>query len=147
VGPAPGQTADPPAACALRRRVRTLRGPPERRHGLRLLSLDVFDDGVCVHLHLAREGRADGGGFAALPDEVGSGAIPYETHRPPMLRLEDDRGTPYRWIPQGAGWSSELHHRDGPFARVFTSVHAGMVPPDATVLRLASDRTAFELPL
>ena len=35
----------------LRRRLRTVPGPPERRNGLRLLSLDIFDDGVCAHVH------------------------------------------------------------------------------------------------
>jgi hypothetical protein len=131
----------------LDRFVRCVPGPPERRRGLRLLSVDLFEDGVAVHLHLARNGRDTDGFFRPLPDEIEPGAQ-FALRRGHILAsLEDDLGTVYRGLGGGGGGSGSIN-ADGPLVRHHGSAFAPAVPVAATRLNVRVDGdVSFEVEL
>jgi hypothetical protein len=77
--------------------VAVLPGPPERRLGWRVMSVELHPTLVLVHYDFARIGRAADGSWTLLPDEVdgpaaGAAWIDAEAVE---LGLSDDAGTPY----------------------------------------------------
>ena len=115
----------------LERFLRCVPGPAARRRGIRVLAVDIFEDGVCVHVHVARGGRAGDLGAAPLPDEVEPGAsfARYE----PGIELEDDLGTSYRGMSGGGGGGGS-RYADGPIVQEHAQTFAGEVPAKATKL-------------
>jgi hypothetical protein len=128
----------------LERFLRCVPGPAQRRRGIRVLAADIFEDGVCVHVHVARAGRAGDLGASPLPDEVEPGAsfVRYE----PGIELEDDLGTPYRGM-SGSGGGGGSRYADGPIVQEHAQTFAGSVPTEATKLfvRLLGLTFAVEL--
>jgi hypothetical protein len=138
------ELARPPARARFERLVRGIAGPAERRRGLRLLSVDIFEDGVCAYFHLARAGRDPDGTMRPLPDEL----EPLE----PMLiypcipRLEDDIGTHYRGGTGGGGGSGS-RYGDGPCVFTWRGMFDTAVPPHASRLTFRCRELAFEVSL
>jgi hypothetical protein len=124
----------------LTRLVRSIPGPPERRRGLRLLSVDLFEDGLCVHLHLARRGRDADDTMRPLPDELEPG-LPLAS-RVLHARVEDDIGTEYLGLGGGGGGGGS-GTTDGPYVGGQTQIFRTPVPPGATRLEVASGGVAF----
>jgi hypothetical protein len=115
--------------------VRSVPGPPERRRGLRVISVDLFEQGVYARLHLARNGRDEDGGLTPLPDDDGAGG-PLVSPRFELL-LRDDLGTVYRGGGRGGGGRSG--HVDGPLSFHVERSFAPAVPHGARTLSLYAD--------
>jgi hypothetical protein len=115
--------------------VRSVAGPPLRRRGLRVISVDLFEHGLYVRLHLGRNGRDEDGGLTALPDDDGEGG-PLVSPRFELL-LRDDLGTLYRGGGRGGGGRSG--HVDGPLSFHVERAFAPAVPPGARALSLYAD--------
>jgi hypothetical protein len=117
------------------RLLRSVPGPPYRRRGLRVLSADLFEDGVYLHLHLARNGRDEDGGLRPLPDERDpDGRL---ASRRFGLLMRDDLGTRYR--PAGVGGGGGVGHADGPLSFHLERGFAPAVPEGARLLKLYAD--------
>jgi len=128
----------------LDRLVRSIPGPPERRRGLRLLTVDLFEDGVCVRLHLARRGRDPDDELRPLPDEI-EGAEPLAP-RAVQVRLEDDLGTEYL-VLGGGGAGGGSGHVDGPVVYEHTLTFTPGVPDGAARLTVRTQESSFEVAL
>jgi hypothetical protein len=133
-------------AARLDRFVRCVPGPPERKQGLRVLSVDLFEDGVAVHIQLARRGRDADDGFRPLPDEVEPNAARTPRDRPILASLQDDVGTAYIGLGGGGGGSGS-NHADGPLVRHYGSTFAPAVPPAARRLTVGMGNASFEVAL
>jgi hypothetical protein len=80
-----------PPRCSKRNLLRVIAGPAERTHGLRITSVELYDDGVVLRWHHARD-WAHGPETSRIWNhiDIGSGAAGYEPHA-----LTDDLGTRY----------------------------------------------------
>lgn len=134
----------PEPLARLERFVRCAPGPAERRRGIRVLAADIFEDGVCVHVHVARGGRAGDLGAAPLPDEVEPGE-PFGRYEP-GLELADDLGTVYRGMSGGGGGGGS-EYADGPIVQEHAHTFAGSVPAVATKLFVRLHGLAFMVEL
>jgi hypothetical protein len=130
----------------LDRFVRCVPGPPERQGGMRLLSVDLFEDGVAVHIHLARRGRDADHVFRPLPDEIEPDAARTLRTRPILASLRDDLGTAYLALGGGGGGGGS-NHADGPLVRHYGSTFAPAVPSSAKRLTVGMGDGSFEVAL
>jgi hypothetical protein len=129
----------------LERLERSIAGPPERRRGLRILSLDLFDRGVFVRLQIARNGRAEDGLVHPLGDELEPDA-PLASQFA-VVRLGDDVGTAYRVLGGGGGSGGTARRSDGPFVWHWLMAFAPHVPEGARALVVDVGELQFEVVL
>jgi hypothetical protein len=136
MGPEPDEQHPEPR---FERLLRSVPGSPFRRRGLRVLSADLFEDGVVVRMHLARNGRAEDGGVTPLPDEVEpSGRF---VSRQYGLLMRDDVGTRYRpaGVGGGGGTLAGSGYGDGPLSFHLERGFAPAVPEAARLLLVYAD--------
>jgi hypothetical protein len=126
----------PAAPAALGLLLRSVPGPSWRRRGLRVLTIDLFERGVIVRMHVARNGRDEAGGLSPLHDET-SEAAPLASWRHEVL-LRDDVGTSY--ATRGRGESGgRAGHVDGPLSLHLERVYMPATPERAKMLILYAD--------
>jgi hypothetical protein len=120
---------------------RVVRGPPARRDGVRITHIELYSDGLVVHLH--RSG--------ALPKPPTRELTAWERfqaskpdRRSAMLDLADDAGTSYRWWP---GPSHDAAFRRDGFVHWNSAMFAPAVPKEATRLFASRDGNEFEIAL
>jgi hypothetical protein len=119
---------------------RVLVGPPQRRQGVRVSSVELYDDGVIARWHLAIPEPDYDGRVPELPDEV----EPVELPRRPEFRLTDDLGTPYE---DGSGGSTGRTTVSGVYVAEGRASFYPAVPSEARVLHLVSEGPSFEVVL
>jgi hypothetical protein len=119
---------------------RVVVGPPERRRGLRVLSVELYGDGALVRWQLVRAGPDYGGELHEPADEV----EPVDSPLSPSFEVRDDLGTGY--AVRGGG-SKGQDTDSGDYVAFVTAELTPAVPPDARLLRLESRGTVFEVNL
>lgn len=78
-------------------------GPPIRRLGVRVLAVELHDEGVATHFQFAKLGRDADGTWPLLADEQDGPSAPEWNDPQPAFALSDDLGTEYSEDHKEAG--------------------------------------------
>ncbi len=133
---------EPPAYVGLELRAVAI-GPDTRLAGLRITSVEMYDDCVIVRWHLLPDDHGEWWDRVALTDHVDD---LIRAHCP--ASLQDDLGTAYLPAPAGVWtWRDVFHLREGPAVMTGASAFTPGTPPDATKLSIACASGDIEIRL
>ena len=117
-----------PPRCSRRELLRVVPGPARRVHGLRIACVELYDDGVALRWHSARDGHG-GDEVARVWNDVSIEMAGYDY--PDPSKLSDDLGTRY---VGGGGPHTGID--SGSVVRFGTAVFAPAVPDAAASLHV-----------
>ena len=132
---------EPECLCADLRRV--VLGPPERHGGVRVTSVELYEDGVAIRWHMVRLAPGESGAVPSLPDEV-EGVDAARRAQEPYFSVYDDIGTRYRFQSGGGGGGNG---RFSDRVRKGTQTFTPAVPAQASTLWALQSEYRFEVAL